>query len=122
MSEVSKVSKDTRFATGQSGNPKGRPRRPRPSGWRALLNAQLEEKVSVSTAHGGRKKITLREAMIRTATVEAARGKTKPLSELVRILAQMENKAPADGDQQDKDYDEARERLDARIRELMGRS
>ena len=58
MSEVIKLSKDTRFKKGQSGNPKGRPRKPRPTGPLALLEAQLDQKVSIQSGQGPRKKMT----------------------------------------------------------------
>lgn len=63
--------KETRFKPGQSGNPKGRKRRPKSV--QAQLKTVLSKKVSI--AEGGRtKRLTLQEVMLRSIANKAAKG------------------------------------------------
>ena len=57
----SKPPRHSRFVKGQSGNPRGRP--PGAKNLKTLLNKALNERVTV-TEHGGRRKITKREAIV----------------------------------------------------------
>jgi Family of unknown function (DUF5681) len=73
---------ETRFKPNQSGNPKGRPRRP-PS-WRAVVEEVLEEKVEIRV--GDRiLRMSNRHALARNAVRRALNGDPK----LLRTVAQL---------------------------------
>jgi Family of unknown function (DUF5681) len=73
---------ETQFKPNQSGNPKGRPRRP-PS-WRAVVETVLEEKVEIRV--GDRiLRMSNRHALVRTAVRRALNGDPK----LLRTVAQL---------------------------------
>ena len=80
----------TRFKTGQSGNPRGRP-----SGAKnlsTLLNEALSEPVVVVTENGGRKRISKRQASFKQLVNEAAKGNWRALKLLVDILQDIERR------------------------------
>jgi hypothetical protein len=80
----------TRFKTGQSGNPRGRP-----SGAKnlsTLLNEALNEPVVVVTENGGRKRISKRQASFKQLVNEAAKGNWRALKLLVDILQDIERR------------------------------
>jgi hypothetical protein len=80
----------TRFKSGQSGNPRGRP-----SGAKnlsTLLNEALNEPVVVVTENGGRKRISKRQASFKQLVNEAAKGNLRALKLLVDILQDIERR------------------------------
>jgi hypothetical protein len=80
----------TRFKSGQSGNPRGRP-----SGAKnlsTLLNEALNEPVIVVTENGGRKRISKRQASFKQLVNEAAKGNWRALKLLVDILQDLERR------------------------------
>ena len=84
-----KPPRHTRFKTGQSGNPRGRP-----SGAKnlaTLLNEALNELVVV-TENGGRKRISKRQASFKQLVNEAAKGNWRALKLLVDILQDIERR------------------------------
>jgi hypothetical protein len=80
----------TRFKSGQSGNPRGRP-----SGAKnlsTLLNEALNEPVVVVTENGARKRISKRQASFKQLVNEAAKGNWRALKLLVDILQDIERR------------------------------
>jgi Family of unknown function (DUF5681) len=74
---------ETRFKPNQSGNPKGRPRRP-PS-WRAVVETVLEEKVEIRV--GDRiLRMSNRQAFVRAAFRRAHNGDPRLLRVLVLLM------------------------------------
>lgn len=71
------------FRKGQSGNPKGRPKKRKAANdlWREILDEELE---------GNGKKVTLREAVIRTTIKNALKGKATPLAMVLNQIEQEE--------------------------------
>src|SRR5260370_24165409 len=90
-----KPPRQTRFAKGQSGNPRGRP--PGAKNLKTLLSEALNETVIVSE-NGGRRKVTKRQAIITQLVNRAATADfraTKILLDIVRdIERQTEPTAP----------------------------
>jgi hypothetical protein len=80
----------TRFKRGQSGNPKGRPRRAK--NLASLLNEALNEVVVVNE-NGGRKRISKRKAAFKQLVNEAAKGNWRALKLLVDILQDIERRS-----------------------------
>jgi hypothetical protein len=79
-----KPPRHTRFSKGQSGNPRGRPKESK--NLATLLKEALNEHVIVA-GNGGRRKITMREAIIRQLVKRSATADlraTKILLDLVR--------------------------------------
>ena len=76
--------KTSQFKPGQSGNPKGRPKRP--ASFLSDLLAELAEEIATEEEKGG-KKITRQRALIRGLVTAAIEGNTRALSLLVPILA-----------------------------------
>lgn len=75
-----KPPKHARFKPGQSGNPRGRPKRQSiPSkDVNALIQAELDKTIPV-TEEGRQKRITKREAIVTQLVNQAIKGETKPL-------------------------------------------
>ena len=71
---------DTRFAKGQSGNPCGRP--PSAKNMKTLLTKALNELVVV-TDHGGRRKVSKREAIITQLVNRSAKADFKAIQILI---------------------------------------
>jgi hypothetical protein len=81
-----KPPRHTRFRKGQSGNPRGRPKEAK--NLATLLKEALNERVIVAE-NGGRRKITMREAIIRQLVKRSATADlraTKILLDLVRDI------------------------------------
>jgi hypothetical protein len=81
-----KPPRHTRFSKGQSGNPRGRPKESK--NLATLLKEALNEHVIVA-GNGGRRKITMREAIIRQLVKRSATADlraTKILLDLVRDI------------------------------------
>jgi hypothetical protein len=85
----------SRFIKGQSGNPRGRP--PSAKNLKTLLNKALNELVTV-TEHGGRRKITKREAIATQLVNRSAKGDPKATQILLGMLRDIEGHAEPDHD------------------------
>ena len=81
----------TRFKKGQSGNPRGRPKKNLP----ALLVAALSEPVYVTT-NGRRRKITKREAVITQLVNESAGANLRATKMLIDMMKDIEKKTGAE--------------------------
>jgi hypothetical protein len=82
-----KPPKSTRFAKGQSGNPSGRPKGTR--NWATVLNAALEQKVTIN--EGGRQRqVTKLEAAIMQLINKAAAGDAHAIRLILQIVPSME--------------------------------
>lgn len=79
----------TRFQTGQSGNPKGRPRGAK--NFDTALSKELRAHVEI-TEHGRRRKITKREAIAKQVVNKAAGGDAKFVPMLLMEVRRMEEK------------------------------
>ena len=80
----------TRFKTGQSGNPRGRPRGT--LNMATVLERTLREKVVINE-NGRRKTITKLEAAIKQLTNKAASGELKALQLLAALVRSAEERA-----------------------------
>ena len=80
----------TRFKKGQSGNPRGRPKKNLP----ALLVTALNEPVFVTT--NGRRKITKREAVIAQLVNESAGANLRATKMLIDMMKDIEKKTGAE--------------------------
>ena len=81
----------TRFKKGQSGNPRGRPKKNLP----ALLVAALNKLVFV-TIDGERRKITKREAVITQLVNESTGANSRATKMLIDMMKDIERKTEAD--------------------------
>ena len=81
----------TRFQKGQSGNPRGRPKKNLP----ALLIAALNEPAYVTT-NGERRKITKREAVITQLVNESAGANLRATKMLIDMMKDIEKKTGAE--------------------------
>src|SRR5215831_1580131 len=77
----------TRFVTGQSGNPRGRP--PGAKNMKTLLTKALNELVVV-TENGGRRKVSKREAIVTQLVNRAAKADYKAIPILLGMLRDIE--------------------------------
>src|SRR5215831_9348415 len=77
----------TRFAKGQSGNPRGRP--PGAKNMKTLLNKALNELVVV-TENGGRRKVSKREAIATQLVNRSAKADYKAIQILMGLLRDIE--------------------------------
>jgi hypothetical protein len=80
----------TRFAKGQSGNPRGRP--PGAKNMKTLLNKALNELVLV-TDHDGRRKVSKREAIVTQLVNRSAKADFKAIQILLGLLRDIEGDA-----------------------------
>src|SRR5438067_12346726 len=85
-----KPPRHSRFVKGQSGNPRGRPHGAK--NLKTLLNKALNERVTV-TEHGGRRKITKREAIVTQLVNGAAKGDLKAIHILLGMRRDIEGHA-----------------------------
>ena len=90
-----KPPRHSRFVKGQSGNPRGRP--PGAKNLKTLLNKALNERVTV-TEHGGRRRITKREAIVTQLVNGSAKGDLKAIHILLGMLRDIEGHAEPDHD------------------------
>jgi hypothetical protein len=81
----------TRFKKGQSGNPRGRPKKDLPG----LLVAALNEPVFVTT-NGRRRKITKREAIVTQMVNESAGANLRATKMLIDMMKDIEKKTSAE--------------------------
>src|SRR5215471_16092302 len=91
-----KPSEHTRFAKGQSGNPRGRP--PSAKNTKTLLTKALNEPVVV-TDQSGRRKVSKREAIITQLVNRSAKADLKAIQILLGLLHEIEGDSdpyPAD--------------------------
>jgi len=84
-----KPPKHTQFKKGHSGNPRGRPRGAK--NLATLLGEALDEKVSV-TAHGRRRKITKREAIITQLVNRSTSADLKATQILLGMMQDIERR------------------------------
>lgn len=84
-----KPPKDTRFKKGQSGNPKGRPKRSR--NLTTLIREELERKV-VLTENGKQYKMTKAEAMTKRLVAQALSGNMSAMKTLIGMSGDDEEK------------------------------
>lgn len=82
-----KPPRHTRFAPGKSGNPSGRPKKPRTTS--ETLARSLARKIEI-TENGQRKKITTLEALIMRLVSKAAAGDNSALKQLLQYALQAE--------------------------------
>jgi hypothetical protein len=75
--------KDTRFKSGSSGNPRGRPKGAR--GLKTDLKAELSKKVTVND--GGKKRtMTKQQVFINQLTTQAAKGDLRAISKIIDLI------------------------------------
>ena len=82
-----KPPRETRFAKGQSGNPRGRP--PGAKNLKTLLSEALNEMVVV-TENGGRRKVTKRRAIITQLVNRSATADFRAIKILLDIVRDIE--------------------------------
>jgi hypothetical protein len=85
-----KPPKNSRFKKGQSGNPKGRPRGSQNTA--TIMMKALKETV-VMTENGRRRKITMKEAIIKQAITKAASGEFRHIKLLLDLIPIIEARA-----------------------------
>lgn len=76
--------KETRFKQGQSGNPKGRKRKPKSV--QAQMHSVLSKKITI-TEDGRAKRLTLQEVMLRNIANKAAKGDLKAANFVLGIIS-----------------------------------
>ena len=89
-----KPPRHTRFAKGQSGNPRGRPRGTK--NLKTLLSDALNERVIV-TENGGRRKVTKREAIITQLVNRSATADLRAIKILLDIVREIESQSEPAG-------------------------
>jgi hypothetical protein len=92
----------SRFRPGQSGNPKGRPKKA--ASLNTIVRANLTSKVAVRTA-SGEKRITRIEAVLHKAVEQAMKGNPKAIAELIKLYATAVPEAQSDETRGDRDED-----------------
>jgi len=105
----------TRFAKGQSGNPRGRP--PGAKNMKTLLTKALNELVVV-TDQGGRRKVSKREAIITQLVNRSAKADLKAIQILLGLLHEIER--DSDPHSADPTFTEADRQIIARIKAWLG--
>src|SRR6516164_352900 len=107
----SKPPRHTRFAKGQSGNPRGRP--PGAKNMKTLLTKPLNELVVV-TDNGGRRKVSKREAIVTQLVNRSAKADFKAIQILLGLLRDIES--DSDPQPADPTFTEADQQIIARIK------
>ena len=107
----SKPPRHTRFVKGQSGNPRGRP--PGAKNMKTLLTKALNQLVVV-TDHGGRRKVSKREAIVTQLVNRSAKADFKAIQILLGMLRDIES--DTDPHSVDPTFTEADEQIIQRIR------
>jgi len=107
-----KPPRDTRFAKGQSGNPRGRPAGAK--NLRTLLSEALNETVLV-TENGGRRKVTKRQAIITQLVNRSATADFRAIKILLDIVRYIEGQAEPTAPETS-DFSEADEKVLEQIR------
>jgi hypothetical protein len=105
----------TRFVKGQSGNPRGRP--PGAKNIKTLLTKALNELVVV-TDHGGRRKVSKRQAIITQLVNRSAKADFKAIQILLGMLRDIEG--DTDPHSADPTFTEADQQIIARINARLG--
>ena len=85
-----KPPRQTRFAKGQSGNPRGRP--PGAKNLTTLLNEALDERVLV-TENGGRRKVSKRQAIVTQLVNRAATADFRAIKMLLDFARDIEGQS-----------------------------
>jgi hypothetical protein len=101
----------TRFAKGQSGNPRGRP--PGAKNMKTLLTKALNELVVV-TDQGGRRKVSKREAIVTQLVDRSAKADFKAIQILLGMIRDIES--GSDPQPADTTFTEADQQIIARIK------
>jgi hypothetical protein len=107
-----KPPRHTRFAKGQSGNPRGRPAGAK--NLRTLLSEALNETVLV-TENGGRRKVTKRQAIITQLVNRSATADFRAIKILLDIVRDIEGQAEPTAPETS-DFSEADEKVLEQIR------
>jgi len=107
-----KPPRHTRFAKGQSGNPRGRPAGAK--NLRTLLSEALNETVLV-TENGGRRKVTKRQAIITQLVNRSATADFRAIKILLDIVRYIEGQAEPTAPETS-DFSEADEKVLEQIR------
>jgi hypothetical protein len=106
-----KPPRQTRFATGQSGNPRGRPAGAK--NMKTLLTKALNELVVV-TDQGGRRKVSKREAIVTQLVNRSAKADFKAIQILLGMLRDVEG--DSDVQPADQTFTEADQQIIAHIK------
>jgi hypothetical protein len=106
-----KPPRHTRFAKGQSGNPRGRPAGAK--NMKTLLNKALNELVIV-TEHGGRRKVSKREAIVTQLVNRSVKADFKAIPIVLGMLREIE--ADTDPHAAEPTFTEADQQIIRRIR------
>jgi len=106
---------DSRFVKGQSGNPRGR--LPGAQNMKTLLTKALNELVVV-TDHGGRRKVSKRQAIVTQIVNRAAKPDFKAIPILLGMLRDIER--DSDPQPADPTFTEADQQIIARIKARLG--
>ena len=79
-----KPPKSTQFQPGQSGNPKGRPHKPKPTSIKAIITQELMTEMTI-TENGKKIRLTAIQVAVRRLTVEAAKGSVTAIRHLTKL-------------------------------------
>src|SRR5437868_10617102 len=106
-----KAPRHTRFAKGQSGNPRGRPAGAK--NLRTLLSEALNEPVIV-TEHGGRRKVSKRQAIVTQLVNRSATADFRAIKILLDIVRDIERQTEPTAPETS-DFSEVLEQIKARF-------
>jgi len=110
--------KRTQFKPGQSGNPKGRPRRR--ASIEVLLKESLFQQVTVmDEKRGVRRKVSLVKIIFQKVAQKAALGDPKPLMQVLRMMNMLPGLI-ARAEAQPENKEERLRELDAKLAEIFG--
>ncbi len=109
-----KPPRHTRYVEGQSGNPRGRP--PGAKNMKTLLSKALNELVIV-TEHGGRRKVSKREAIVTQLVNRSAKADYRAIQILLGMLRDVEG--DTDAHSSDAAFTEADQQIIQRIRSRL---